>query len=152
MLLSNMHALLGCLGIATAYVALLYTMSPAQLPRSHPFSIKQRTKAVILACALSWLPLFFMIGKVRPDPDDCQDLNLLRWHQLLVMLQGWAFVCQHARDRLTDKPAIGFTCRTAASIPFFIIWVCVYTALSTQRCFRCSSHQCCSLARSTTTR
>lgn len=63
-----MHALVGCLGIATAYVALLYIMSPAHLPRSHPISIKQRTKAVILACALSWLPLFLMIGKVTSRP------------------------------------------------------------------------------------
>jgi hypothetical protein len=61
-----MRAELACAGIAAAYVALLYVLSPPRLPRSHPIAIKQRTKAVLLACAVSWAPAFLLGGVSAP--------------------------------------------------------------------------------------
>ena len=46
-----------CAAIAVGYVALLHALGPG--PRDAPATVRRRTLAVAIACALAWLPLWW---------------------------------------------------------------------------------------------
>jgi hypothetical protein len=55
------QALVGCFCCCFVYVGSLYIWSG--LPRNHPATIKRRTVSVLLACCLTWVPLYLALPK-----------------------------------------------------------------------------------------